>query len=132
MAPQILWSYEVRFAPALTAPASARAFVRRHLTHHGLPYLIDDICLVVSELVTNAVVHALTPVRVEIEEMLFCVKLTVSDESADLPVLLPERVADKAEGGRGLGVIDAVCSDWGTDPGQGGGKSVWAQFGVRP
>jgi anti-sigma regulatory factor (Ser/Thr protein kinase) len=58
-------------APSATPPAEARAFVELHLTHHELRYLVDDIRLVVSELVTNAVVHASTPVKVGIEALPF-------------------------------------------------------------
>src|SRR5687768_8027247 len=98
MTSQAVWSNEMRFAPASTSPAEARAFVERHLAHHELRYLVDDIRLVVSELVTNAVVHAITPIRVKIQELPFCVKLTVYDESADVPVLrLDQRIADDAE-----------------------------------
>jgi len=89
---QTVWADEVKFAPVLTAPADAREFVDRHLTHHKLPYLVEDIRLVVSELVTNAVVHASTRVRVRLEELPFCVKLTVYDESDDLPIVCPERL----------------------------------------
>jgi anti-sigma regulatory factor (Ser/Thr protein kinase) len=125
--------YEDQFAVATTSPAMARAFVKRQLTHHDLLHLVDDICLVVSELVTNAVIHASAPVCVRIEALLHCVMLTVSDGSADLPVLwLERRVPNEADGGRGLWLIEAVSSDWGTDLGRSGGKSTWAQFGVSP
>jgi anti-sigma regulatory factor (Ser/Thr protein kinase) len=106
--------------------------VELHLVHHGLGYLVDDVRLVVSELVTNAVVHASTPVRVRIEALPVCVKLTVHDECADLPALHEQPICVDAEGGRGLQVIDACSFDWGTDVGPGNGKSMWARFAVRP
>ena len=72
-------------------------------------YLLDDVRLVVSELVTNAAVHARTRIRVKIEEMAFCVKLTVYDQSADVPVRsLASRVGADDESGRGLWIVDAV------------------------
>lgn len=133
MTAQTAWWEEVRLAPEATSPAKAGAFVERHLGLHELVYLVEDIRLVVSELVTNAVVHADTRVRVRIEEVPFCVKLTVYDESMDLPVLaLHDRVSTDAEHGRGLWVTDACSADWGTDLGRGEGKSVWALFAVRP
>lgn len=131
MTSQIVWIHEDQFAATTTTPAMARAFVERHLTHHGLLHLVDNVCLVVSELVTNSVIHAHAPVSVKLQALLHCVRLTVSDGSADLPVLpLQRRVPHEAEHGRGLWVVDAVCSDWGTDLGQSGGKSIWAQFDV--
>ena len=49
-------------------PASrARAFVRLHLGEHLLSYLTDDVDLVVSELATNAMVHARTTFRVSLQ-----------------------------------------------------------------
>jgi anti-sigma regulatory factor (Ser/Thr protein kinase) len=115
------------------SPAEARAFVELHLSHHELGYLVDDVRLVVSELVTNAVVHASTPVRVRIEALPLWVKPTVLDVCADLPVLRREqRICVEAEGGRGLRVIDACSFDWGTDVGPGNGKSMWVLFAVRP
>jgi anti-sigma regulatory factor (Ser/Thr protein kinase) len=116
-----------------TSPAEARACVELHLSHHELGYLVDDVRLVVSELVTGAVVHASTPVRVRIEALPFWVKLTVHDGCADLPVLRPEqRFSDDAEGGRGLQVIDTCSFDWGTDVGPGNGESMLALFAMRP
>jgi anti-sigma regulatory factor (Ser/Thr protein kinase) len=120
-------------ARATTSPAEARSFVELHLTQHELSYLVEDIRLVVSELVTNSVIHATTEARVRIEQLPFCVKLTVYDESAELPVLRPEsRTADHAEGGRGLCIIDACSLGWGADLDRGSGKSLWALFAVRP
>lgn len=132
MTAQCVWADEVQFAPASTSPAAARDFVERLLMHHELAYLVDDIQLVVSELVTNAVVHARTPVRVRIEELPSCVKLTVHDGSADLPVLcLERRTSADEENGRGMWIIDACSAGWGSDLGSGSGKSTWAVFGVR-
>jgi anti-sigma regulatory factor (Ser/Thr protein kinase) len=95
-----------------------------------LAYLVDHIQLVASELVTNAVVHARTPVRVRIEELPSCVKLTVHDGAADLPVLrLERRTSADAENGRGMWVIDACSAEWGSDLRLGSGRSTWALFG---
>ena len=133
MTAQVVWANEVQFAPTTTSPAEARDFVALHLSRHELGYLVDDVRLVVSELVTNAVVHARTPLMVRLEELLFCVKLTVYDECADRPVLrLEQRVAPETEGGRGLWITDACSADWGANLGNGAGKSTWALFGVRP
>lgn len=132
MTTQLAWSDEARFAPERTSSGMARAFVGRQLLDHDLGYLVDDVRLVASELVTNAVEHARTPVRLRIEKLRFCVKLTVYDERADMPVdPLARRVEDDAEGGRGLWVTDACSTDWGTSLGSTGDKSVWAVFPVR-
>jgi hypothetical protein len=88
---------------------------------------------VVSGLVTNAVVHPRTPVRVRIEEVSLCVKLTVHDQSADLPVQnLADRKADDDESGRGLGIVDACGAEWGTELAGDEGKCTWALCGPGP
>lgn len=127
------WANELHVAPASTAPAQARGFVKDYCHQQDLPYLVDDIVLVVSELVTNAVMHAQTRIRVTIEELPFCVKLIVYDESLDIPMLsLAGRALADDEGGRGLWIVDACSADWGTDVASSQGKSTWALFAVRP
>jgi hypothetical protein len=87
----------------------------------------------VSELVTNAVVHAGTSIRVRIEELPSCVKLTVYDGSVARPVLrLSTRISDETESGRGLWIVDACSSDWGTDLTDGEGKAIWARWPCGP
>ena len=81
------WDQERQVAPATASPAQAHDFVERPLIQPGLVHLVGDIRLVVSELVTHAVVHAGTSIRVRIEELPSCVKLTVYDRSVNLPVL---------------------------------------------
>jgi hypothetical protein len=123
------WAAERQFAPATASPAQARDFVERPLIQHGLVHLVGDIRLVVSELVTNAVVHAGTSIRVRIEELPSWVKLTVYDRSVDLPVLrLSTRISDDTESGRGLWIVDACSSEWGTDLTDGEGKAIWARW----
>lgn len=127
------WANELHVPPSLTAAAQAREFVRGYCESQELPYLAENVELVVSELVTNAVVHAQTRIRVRIEELPFCVRLTVYDEAVDLPLLsLASRVSALEEGGRGVWIVDACSVEWGTDLHALEGKSTWALFAVRP
>jgi anti-sigma regulatory factor (Ser/Thr protein kinase) len=97
---------------------------------HRLPYLRSDVQLVVSELVTNAYLHARTPIRVRLEELLFCVRLSVHDGSSIRPLV---RVPGGLEpGGRGMAIVDECSVQWGTTVEDTGGKSVWALFAVTP
>ena len=133
MTDPVVWSKELHVAPDTTSPAQARRYVEKFLDQQDLGYLADDVRLVVSELVTNAAVHARTRIRVQIEEMAFCVKLTVYDQSADLPVSsLAARVCADDESGRGLWIVDACSADWGVDLTDGGEKCTWALFAVQP
>jgi anti-sigma regulatory factor (Ser/Thr protein kinase) len=113
--------------PDLAGAGDARAFVRARLESHDLHYLLDDIRLVVSELVANAVVHGRPPVMLTLEEQPLQVLVTVSDESPALPLALPPGNVT-ALSGRGLSIVAMVSSAWGTNNRSDGGKSVWARF----
>ncbi|MEV5316910.1 ATP-binding protein [Streptomyces sp. NPDC052687] len=124
------------------AVRDARQFTRRTLDQWDLGDRFDDVCLVVSELVTNALRHAVPSApRGELEpavrlhlmrwtERLVC---AVRDPSNDSPVA---READdfSAESGRGLFLVDSFCDGWGWHPLAGtlSGKVVWALFRLRP
>jgi anti-sigma regulatory factor (Ser/Thr protein kinase) len=121
------------------AVGDARRFTRRTLDQWDLGDRFDDVCLVVSELVTNALRHAVPnaprvpdqepAVRLHLmrwTERLVC---AVRDPSNDSPVA---RAADdfSAESGRGLFLVDSFCDGWGWHPLAGtlSGKVVWALF----
>lgn len=126
------------------AVREARAFTRRTLDQWDVGDRFDDICLVVSELVTNALRHALPgenghcpdqvpPVRLHLmrwTERLVC---AVRDPSHGTPVA---RVSEDfaAESGRGLFLVDSFSDGWGWHPLAGtlDGKVVWALFRLRP
>lgn len=123
------WSAQQEFSPKVTSAGDARAFVGHHLRRHALGYLIDDIELVVSELVTNAVLHARTSLLVVITANPGCVKLTVHDGSGSLPVWRTAEPSDT--GGRGMSIVDACSTEWGTVCDIEGHKSVWASFDTK-
>jgi anti-sigma regulatory factor (Ser/Thr protein kinase) len=88
----------------------------------------DELALVVSELVTNAVRHAEPPVRLELQADDERVTVAVADGSPGRPVARPAP-AD-AEGGRGLPMIDLIAAETGVRPSP-PGKTVWAAL-TRP
>ncbi|CAL9531559.1 non-specific serine/threonine protein kinase OS=Streptomyces griseomycini OX=66895 GN=FHS37_002310 PE=3 SV=1 [Streptomyces griseomycini] len=125
------------------AVREARQFTRKTLGPWDLGDRFDDVCLVVSELVTNALRHALPadtprlreqdpPVRLHLmrwTERLVC---AVRDPSDDSPVTRdPDDFA--AESGRGLFLVDSFSDGWGWYPMAGAlsGKVVWAMFRLR-
>ena len=107
----------------------AREFVCQHLVQHDLLYLVEDVRLVVSELATNAMLHARTPFAVSLERFVRVVLLTVRDSSASGPERVAADVLDTH--GRGLVIVDHVSHDWGVAMGSRGSKSVWASFVTR-
>jgi anti-sigma regulatory factor (Ser/Thr protein kinase) len=79
--------------------------------------------MIVSELATNAVVHASTPFAVSLI-VGPTVRVEVSDGDADPPVL--RRPSSLEAGGRGLVVVDGFADRWGFYPVD-DGKVVWAE-----
>jgi hypothetical protein len=130
MAPRAgaLWAHEITLAPERQSVATARRFVREHLTGHGLPLLVDDVTLVASELATNALRHSGTVFTVAITAFSEDLVLAVEDGSSSMPVLVDAGLDDVA--GRGLTIVDVLSREWGVVVGQDVGKSVWAAFDV--
>jgi anti-sigma regulatory factor (Ser/Thr protein kinase) len=122
----------LEFAALPTAVGSARKHARAVALEFGLPALADDIELIVSELVTNAV-HAseylrgsssLTPVlRLWLASDLQCMFIRVWDGSDQIPIRQDAGADD--DSGRGLMIVNALSSEWGTYQ-KAKGKVVWA------
>ncbi len=81
-----------------------------------------------SELTTNAERYATESPSITVELHLDDVlRLAVRDAANGLPILRPP-VHDTDENGRGLRLVAALCSDWGTALHEDGTKTVWASF----
>lgn len=90
---------------------------------------IDEVVLVASELVGNAVRHtAAGPLDVTWDLDPDGVTVRVADASTTLPTL--RAPLDSEPGGRGLTIVAAVADDWGAYT-LGSGKRVWAHVPVR-
>jgi anti-sigma regulatory factor (Ser/Thr protein kinase) len=134
---------EVRVASATYQPepkaaAAARRFVRDTLQAWVVtgaadePVLVDDAVLLTSELVTNAVVHAGTPVQITCRLADGAVEVVVSDgHPGRLVPEAPEREAVPSErtGGRGLLLPAALASAWGVAYGR-ASKAVWFRLAL--
>jgi anti-sigma regulatory factor (Ser/Thr protein kinase) len=125
-----LWSKRCSFPSEVESASRARTFVSRQLTEHELSYLVEDVRLVVSELATNAMLHARTPFTVSLEQIVRLVLLTVQDGSPSAPEWVDAEVLDTH--GRGLFLVAHASHDWGVLEGPHGSKSVWASFVTRP
>lgn len=93
----------------------------------------DDIAIVLSELLTNALRHGADqparPVRVALVQPAEFVLVVVDDPGQQVPVLRePDYLA---ESGRGLHVINALSDTWGYTTPTDAGKAVWALFRVH-
>jgi anti-sigma regulatory factor (Ser/Thr protein kinase) len=109
--------------PAIGSSVSlARRFVTSALRERGLEQLCDDAALAVSELVTNAVLHARTQVDVTVRTGGPVVEVAVGDLAPYLPAL--RSFGALATTGRGLAVVASLSSDRGVRPRE-VGKVVW-------
>jgi anti-sigma regulatory factor (Ser/Thr protein kinase) len=126
----VLDEAEAAFQAEVGAPGAARRFVARTLAERGRDEapVIDDARLVVSELATNAVIHARTPFRVSVRFAPATIRIAVHDRSLSEPVILD--VPPTAPSGRGLRLIAAIADSWGIEP-TADGKAVWAVLPVR-
>ncbi len=116
--------------PERSAAAQARRFAREVSASWGLlPEVIDDVELLVSELVTNAVLHAHSAARLTIEHFDDRIRVTVADSSA-----APPRLRDygpEAATGRGVFLVDRLAHQWGVETDDDAGKRVWFEVAVE-
>ncbi|WP_041818825.1 SpoIIE family protein phosphatase [Streptomyces davaonensis] len=108
------------------AVGHARRFTRRTLRSWGLASEVDTVLLVVSELVTNALVHTEGPVRLYLTMINSRLRVAVADTSPRSPVK-PTSIGWEATGGRGILLVEAMSATWGTVP-VSGGKQVWSEI----
>ena len=122
---------EVVELPAEEASAGvARRFVREACERRGAEEWLDELLLVVSELVTNAVIHARSACSVRLTWRDDAVRVDVSDDGDGSPD--PQLASEYDEEGRGLFLISAMSTAWGVEPADGGGKSIWAELLCEP
>jgi anti-sigma regulatory factor (Ser/Thr protein kinase) len=115
-----------RFSARRDAPGEARHLIADALGRwgHGGTFL-DDAQLVVTELATNAVVHAQSPFTVVAENRDSQVRLSVHDVSRTEPRFGGHEPIGPS--GRGLRLVAAVSVDWGVELAA-DGKTVWAEL----
>jgi anti-anti-sigma regulatory factor/anti-sigma regulatory factor (Ser/Thr protein kinase) len=118
---------ELRLAPTATAPPAARLYVRDVLQYWRLALpgqeVIDRAEQLADELVTNAVVHARTSLRLRLELRGDLLHIGVHDASPRLLRLVPDD--PEGETGRGLRLVEQLATAWGVHRGRDGGKVVW-------
>ncbi|MEU9517407.1 ATP-binding protein [Streptomyces sp. NPDC048224] len=119
--------------------ARARVFTRDTLRGWSLEHCGDDAVLVITELVSNAVTHAVPSAAAGAPEVglglvldAARLTLTVSDSGDNAPVFHPSDGSALQEHGRGLCIVDALAEEWGWAPRPPAGKTVWATLSTRP
>lgn len=148
LAPPARW----RHLPLPEAPAAVRTALTGRLAGWGIhaggddrrAERVQDLLVVVSELVSNAVRHAATPFEVAVALAAAgpagdaAVRVEVTDGCAVPPRPAHpgvHRAAVDGIGGQGLHLVDALADHWGHHPRPGvvpAGKTVWAEVGLGP
>lgn len=136
---------DMAFRAVRTVPGQVRGLVTSRLSAWGLDGVSDDVELIASELVTNAVEHApgQEEIRVRFVRESHAVLLQVWDSSDTMPVrrlppgasgeeAAPDAAAldtghDAFTRGRGLPIVEALSESWGVTPTAPRGKWVWAR-----
>ncbi|GAA5007209.1 ATP-binding protein [Streptomyces siamensis] len=120
---------EIRPDPAEVG--RARRWARSRLAGSGIGAdepLAETLILLVSELVTNAVVHTGCPAVLRLSLPGGCeaatVRLEVADTSARPPI--PRHAEGDETNGRGLELVDGLADRWGWNP-EGAGKRIWCE-----
>ncbi len=113
--------------PHPSSVGRARRLIREHLKGTALEGLADTAELVVSEVVTNAIVH--TGTRIELSTMLdgTGLRVEVSDSGKHLPVMASYDTL--ASTGRGLHLVAELSDHWGVES-KPGGKVFWFHLGL--
>ncbi|MFJ9772272.1 ATP-binding protein [Kitasatospora sp. NPDC101157] len=131
----VLRTWETALTEHSTSVRTARRLIREQLTSWGWTGdPVDDLELIASELVTNAVVHACQgngEIRVFLQEFDGDCRLEVWDPRGDLRVGRP-RPRRFGEGGRGIELVRRLAFDFGVIARRGAGKRVWARVLLEP
>lgn len=116
----------VKLPADASGPAAARAHTLAYLDEQGLSAFGAEVSLIVSELVTNAVVHGSPPVELCLARAGERLRVEVSDGSSDAGRVAthPQHSSVQA---RGLHIVERLSATWGTARSN-TGKVVWAEY----
>jgi hypothetical protein len=116
---------EQRYPAESEELANVRTFVREVINDRGVDVPFAD--FVVTEFSTNAIVHARSEFGVRVGFTASSLRIEVSDKSDAPPIVGRHQPAV-----HGLEMVDRLVYDWGYDPSDDGGKTVWAELPLRP
>lgn len=125
------WStvYDWSFPASTSSIALARNAVSDRLADDVTSSVVDDVRLMVSELVTNAIVHARSACTVTLRMDDAGIRVEIGDGCPQTPTI--RRPTPGEPHGRGLLIIDSLADRWGVDGG-GAGKTVWFELRTAP
>jgi anti-sigma regulatory factor (Ser/Thr protein kinase) len=122
-------AFETVFPAVPESVGAARRFTRAALSRHGIDgEIIHTAVLLVSELATNAVIHATSTIQLRIgvgDE----IRVEVRDTGADIPAVTAGGAED--ESGRGLSIVATLADTWDWSR-RDSGKVVWFELARVP
>jgi anti-sigma regulatory factor (Ser/Thr protein kinase) len=110
------------------SPAEARHLISRFAAENDLQNESGAALLVLSELVSNAVLHGAEPIEVRVSSVGDVLRIEVSDGGRRADGVAPRPRDDPRPGGRGLHIVNSLARRWGTTDTD-SGKTVWAEIG---
>jgi anti-sigma regulatory factor (Ser/Thr protein kinase) len=120
----------LELGPTPDSVGRARRWAVAYAHDSGLTPVADTLSLLVSELVSNVVLHARTPCELRIDRLGTRVRVEVSDGSDRMPG--PSGYADPlAQSGRGMVLVESLSTGHGVQRLPQGGKTVWFELAVR-
>lgn len=122
---QIRRTATLHLEPRTEHVGAARRFTVDRCIEWGCAHVADDVSLVVSELVANALVHGGSACELTVGYGNGVVRVEVRDYGGGVPDL--KAASSDAEHGRGLMLVSMLCAAWGTEP-RPQGKCVWADL----
>jgi anti-sigma regulatory factor (Ser/Thr protein kinase) len=121
MASESHWQYSA----LVTAPGAARRHLESFLEQHGERPLVPVATLLVSELVTNSLLHAAAPICVHARLVGPMLRVEVDDAGNGIP-----KPRDPFLNGRGFPIVAELSNDWGVAlHDQRGGQTTWFELG---
>jgi anti-sigma regulatory factor (Ser/Thr protein kinase) len=110
------------------AVADVRVRLREWLAGQVERHCIEDVELIATELVTNAILHGGGSAQPRLVLMDDAVRIEVRDHSPELP-----RTQDPdPDDGRGLRIVASLSRRWGAQPTSDGDKVVWSEVRALP
>lgn len=106
---------------------AARRFTTEAVIDLGAAEAAAEAQLLVSELATNAVLHAGTTIRLTVLREGDCVRIEVRDDDPAVPPVPARMPPVTATGGRGILLVDSIARSWGVN-GNEKGKTIWFEL----
>jgi anti-sigma regulatory factor (Ser/Thr protein kinase) len=119
-------SVRATFDQDVASAGAARRFMREILGEWDVDELLDSVNLLVSELVTNAVIHAHSEPEVAVVLTADALRVEVTDQGGGAAVL--KEAADMDTSGRGISLVDTMSTRWGIEALADGGKTIWFEL----